>query len=44
MLVSTYPVDAVTRLRGYWVTLVPRASADADADAGGTPKNISAKG
>ncbi|QNK69179.1 FecR domain-containing protein [Variovorax sp. PAMC26660] len=24
MLVSTYPVDAVTRLRGYWVTLVPR--------------------
>lgn len=24
MLVSTYPVDAATRLRGYWVTLVPR--------------------
>ncbi|MRW89617.1 DUF4880 domain-containing protein [Duganella sp. FT80W] len=24
MLVSTYPVDAVQRLRGYWVTLVPR--------------------
>jgi len=46
MLVSTYPVDAVTRLRGYWVTLVPRTDADADADAdtGGTPKNISAKG
>jgi transmembrane sensor len=22
MLVSTYPVNAVTRLRGYWVTLV----------------------
>jgi transmembrane sensor len=38
MLVSTYPVDAVTRLRGYWVTLVPRAAAE------GAPKNISAKG
>jgi transmembrane sensor len=25
MLVSTYPVDAVQRLRGYWITLVPRA-------------------
>ncbi|WP_398493339.1 FecR domain-containing protein [Variovorax sp.] len=24
MLVSTYPVDALTRLRGYWVTLVAR--------------------
>ncbi|WP_373986877.1 FecR domain-containing protein [Duganella sp. BuS-21] len=24
MLVSTYPVDAVQRLRGYWITLVPR--------------------
>lgn len=24
MLVSTYPVDAATRLRGYWVTLVAR--------------------
>ncbi|XAH21241.1 FecR family protein [Xylophilus sp. GW821-FHT01B05] len=24
MLVSTYPVEAVTRLRGYWVTLVAR--------------------
>lgn len=24
MLVSTYPVDAATRLRGYWVTLMPR--------------------
>jgi transmembrane sensor len=24
MLVSTYPVDAVTRLHGYWVTLVAR--------------------
>ncbi|MET3496588.1 FecR domain-containing protein [Variovorax boronicumulans] len=24
MLVSTYPVDAVMRLRGYWVTLVPK--------------------
>lgn len=24
MLVSTYPVDAATRLRGYWVTLIPR--------------------
>jgi transmembrane sensor len=23
MLVSTYPVDAVSRLRGHWVTLVP---------------------
>lgn len=26
MLVSTYPVDARTRLRGYWVTLVPKIS------------------
>jgi transmembrane sensor len=25
MLVSTYPVDAVQRLRGYWITLVARA-------------------
>jgi transmembrane sensor len=25
MLVSTYPVDAVQRLRGYWITLIPRA-------------------
>jgi transmembrane sensor len=25
MLVSTYPVDAVQRLRGYWITLVPRS-------------------
>lgn len=25
MLVSTYPVDAAVRLRGHWVTLVPRA-------------------
>ena len=24
MLVSTYPVDAATRLGGHWVTLVPR--------------------
>ncbi|WP_229223458.1 FecR domain-containing protein [Duganella sp. sic0402] len=24
MLVSTYPVDAVQRLRGYWITLIPR--------------------
>lgn len=24
MLVSTYPVDAVQRLRGYWITLTPR--------------------
>ncbi|WP_371869566.1 FecR domain-containing protein [Duganella flavida] len=24
MLVSTYPVDAVQRVRGYWITLVPR--------------------
>lgn len=24
MLVATYPVDAATRLGGYWVTLVPR--------------------
>ncbi|MFZ4289576.1 FecR domain-containing protein [Variovorax sp. HJSM1_2] len=24
MLVSTYPLEAVTRLRGYWLTLVPR--------------------
>ena len=24
MLVSTYPVDAATRLRGYWITLIPR--------------------
>jgi transmembrane sensor len=45
MLVSTYPVDAVTRLRGWWVTLVPRREADAAADdATGTAKNISAKG
>lgn len=42
MLVSTYPVDAVTRLRGYWVTLVPRAGAGTDTD--GTSKNISTKG
>lgn len=27
MLVSTYPVDAAMRLRGHWVTLVPRTSA-----------------
>ena len=26
MLVSTYPVDAATRLRGHWVTLVPRSA------------------
>lgn len=26
MLVSTYPVDAAVRLRGHWVTLVPRGS------------------
>jgi transmembrane sensor len=32
MLVSTYPVDAVSRLRGYWITLVPGA------------RNISGKG
>ena len=49
MLVSTYPVDAVTRLRGYWVTLVPRADADAATDAGTgahtrTATNLSAKG
>jgi transmembrane sensor len=25
MLVSTYPLDAVQRLRGYWITLIPRA-------------------
>lgn len=25
MLVSTYPVDAVQRLRGYWITLIPRS-------------------
>lgn len=25
MLVSTYPVDALQRLRGYWITLIPRA-------------------
>lgn len=24
MLVSTYPVDAVQRMRGYWITLIPR--------------------
>lgn len=24
MLISTYPVDAVQRLRGYWITLVPK--------------------
>lgn len=24
MLVSTYPLDAVQRLRGYWITLIPR--------------------
>jgi transmembrane sensor len=24
MLISTYPLDAVQRLRGYWITLVPR--------------------
>lgn len=24
MLVSTYPIEAVTRLRGHWVTFVPR--------------------
>lgn len=24
MLVSTYPVDAMQRLRGYWITLIPR--------------------
>lgn len=41
MLVSTYPVDAVTRLRGYWITLVPRAETGAAGDAS---KNISAKG
>jgi transmembrane sensor len=34
MLVSTYPVDAVRRLRGHWVTLVP----------GPARKNISAAG
>lgn len=38
MLVSTYPVDAVTRLRGYWITLVPRDTPQ------GASKNISAKG
>nr|WP_315249201.1 FecR family protein [uncultured Duganella sp.] len=25
MLISTYPVEAVQRLRGYWITLIPRA-------------------
>jgi transmembrane sensor len=25
MLVSTYPVDALSRLRGYWITLTPRS-------------------
>lgn len=41
MLVSTYPVDAATRLRGYWVTLVPRA---AEEGATGASKNISTRG
>ncbi|MGJ7565326.1 FecR domain-containing protein [Variovorax sp. GB1R11] len=49
MLVSTYPVDAVTRLRGYWVTLVPRLKTDAATDAGTgantrAPRNMFAKG
>ncbi|MGQ3124800.1 FecR domain-containing protein [Variovorax sp.] len=42
MLVSTYPVDARTRLRGYWVTLVPRGQDDNAAQ--GAAKNISTKG
>lgn len=41
MLVSTYPVDAATRLRGYWVTLVPRK---AEEGAAGASKNISIRG
>ncbi|WP_205736818.1 FecR domain-containing protein [Acidovorax cavernicola] len=41
MLVSTYPVDAATRLRGYWVTLIPRAAEDG---ATGASKNISIRG
>lgn len=45
MLVSTYPVDAVTRLRGYWVTLVARGKADAvTGAAAGAAKNNSTKG
>ncbi|MDM0007266.1 FecR domain-containing protein [Variovorax sp. J22G73] len=53
MLVSTYPVDAVTRLRGYWVTLVPRVETDAvtgaatgaaSRSASRTAKNISTNG
>ncbi|MCY1509429.1 Protein FecR [compost metagenome] len=42
MLVSTYPVDAATRLRGYWVTLVPRAAPEERAT--GASKNISIRG
>ncbi|MES2251289.1 MAG: FecR domain-containing protein [Pseudomonadota bacterium] len=42
MLVSTYPVDAATRLRGYWVTLVPRAAQEERAT--GASKNISIRG
>lgn len=49
MLVSTYPVDAVMRLRGYWTTLVPRAPESAQGtqrtqDSRAPSKNISAKG
>ncbi|MGF6348037.1 FecR domain-containing protein [Variovorax sp. W2I14] len=42
MLVSTYPVDAATRLRGYWVTLVPRVAEEEGAT--GASKNISTRG
>jgi transmembrane sensor len=44
MLVSTYPLDAVTRLRGYWVTLVPRSASSASKASARVSENISAKG
>ncbi|RQO63788.1 histidine kinase [Variovorax sp. KBW07] len=44
MLVSTYPVDAVTRLRGYWVTLVPKGTSSVPKASAKVSENISPKG